>query len=479
MKRLVALAITAALVFSSLGSAQAIEVKASMVWELGFGWEDNTIFTDAKQGAHVDAFRAAQRISPQFNFIASDTLQAVLGFEIGTMYFGNNNEDQSGGGLDADVATATITAAFLEWSPMDKLQLRMGIQPIALPSATFGNPVLDTDVAAVVANYAFTDAFGVTVFWARPFDREYAGDAQANGKNSLDEMDVFGLTLPITMDAFTLTPWAMYARTGNDSDYWNYRYGGEYGDPDGNDFRYKGASNMWWVGAAFELSAFDPFSIKLDAMYGKSSSSRSAPEYAGWLVAGLFELKTESAFGTPGLLGWYASGDDRNDTSKNQGNGDFGRMPIISGEGAGFAPLAFGYAGSAGCMGDSLISSSGVGSWGLGVQLDGMSFVDKLSHTLRLAYIQGTNNKRSVDSTGFASPLDRLGYKATMGESVYLTEKDHAIEFDFLTEYKVHENLTIFLEANYIYLDLDKKVWGDAHKSTDAWKAQVLFEYSF
>ena len=479
MKRLVALAIVAVFVFGSLGSAQAVDVKASITWELGFGWEDNTTFTDAKQGGHVDTFRAAQRISPQFHFISSETLQAVLAFEIGTMYFGNSIEDQSGGGIDADIATATVTAAFLEWSPMDKLQIRMGIQPVALPSAAFGNPVLDTDIAGVVANYAFTENIGVTAFWLRPFDRDFAGNSQTEGKNSHDEVDVFGFTVPLTFEQFSLTPWAMYARTGNDSDFWNYRYGGEYEDPAGNDFRYKGSSNMWWVGAAFELSALDPFSVKLDAMYGKSSSSRSAPEYSGWLVAGLFEYKTESALGSPGLLAWYASGDDKNDDAKNGGNGDFGRMPVISGDAAGFAPLAYGFGGSAGCMGDTLLSNSGVGTWGLGVQLDGMSFVDKLSHTLRLAYIQGTNNKRSVDSTGFASPLDRLGYKATMGESVYLTEKDHAIEFDFLTEYKVHENLTIFLEANYIYLDLDKKVWGDAHKSTDAWKAQVLFEYSF
>ena len=467
MKRLVALMIAAAFIFGSLGSAQALEVKASMTWELGFGWEDNTMFTDAKQGAHEDSFRAAQRIRAQFNFISSETLQAVLELEVGTMYFGSNEGD-SGGMLDADTATATIRRAFLDWSPADKLQLRMGMQGMALPAAAFGNPVLDSDVAGIVAHYAFTDTVGVTAFWARPFDRTYYDDAQDDGKNDLDEMDLLGVTLPMTFEGASLTPWAMYGRNGNASEYWEYA---------GHDGGYKGSSNLWWVGAAFELDAFDPFTVKLDAMYGKSSSSKDAPEYAGWLVAGLFEFNTESAFGTPGLLAWYASGDDKGDGAKNGGEGDFGRMPVISADRGGFGPVAYGFAGSAGCMADSLISSSGVGTWGIGAQLDGMSFVDKLSHTLRIAYIEGTNDKREGDSS--LNPVDRRDHRATMGNGLYLTEKDYAIEFDFLTSYEVHENLTIFLEANYIYLDLDKKVWGNAHKSTDAWKAQLLFEYSF
>ena len=479
MKRLVALAIVAAFVFGSLGSAQAVDVKAAMTWELGFGWEDNTTFTDAKQGGHVDAFRAVQIISPQFTFISSETLQAVLAFEIGTTYFGNNVEDQSGGGIDADIATPTITAAFLDWSPAEKLQLRMGVQPVGLPSAAFGNPVLDTDVAGIVANYAFTENVGVTAFWLRPFDRYFSTDDQTGGQNSKDEMDMFGFTVPLTFEGVSLTPWAMYARNGNDSDYWNFRYGGEYGDP-GNDFRYEGSSNLWWVGAALELSLLDPISIKIDAMYGASSSTKSAPEYAGWLVAGLFEYKTESAFGTPGLLAWYASGDGKNDEAKNGGNGDFGRMPIVGTSACGFAPLSYGFSRPDDSMSEGLISSSGVGTWGIGLQLDGMTFVDKLSHALRLAYIQGTNDKRSVDASGFTNSIDRVEYhKLTMGEGVYLTEKDHAIEFDFVTSYEVHDNLTIFLEANYIYLDLDKKVWGDAYKTTDAWRAFVKFQYEF
>jgi hypothetical protein len=474
MKRLVALVFAVAFVLGSLAPAQALEVKTSMSWELGMGWADNTNFLDAKQGAHDDAFGAMQLIRPQFNFIASETLEAVLEFEY-YMMWGSNEEENGGGALDADQGTFWIRRAYLDWSAVDNLQLRMGMQGVALPSAAFGNPILDTDVAGVVASYKFTDSMALTGFWLRPFDRDY-GAGQVNGKNSPDEMDMFGLVLPLTFDAFSLTPWAVYARNGNDSEYWNYRY-------DDNAQYFKGSSNLWWIGAAFELNALDPFAIKLDAMYGGSKSSEDAPEYAGWLAAGLFEFKTESAWGNPGLIAWYASGDDSGDYKDNGGNGSFGRMPVVSTDRAGFAPAAYGFPGSAGCMQDGLLSSSGVGTWGLGLQLDGMSFVDKLSHTLRAVYLRGTNDKDmirndpSVNRNG--SRLDLPGYYGAMGEGIYLTKGDYALEFDFLTSYEVNENLTLFLEANYINLKLDSGVWGKMADTTDAWKAQLLFQYSF
>ena len=485
MKRLVALVFAAAFVFGTLAQAQAIEIKASMTWELGMGWADNTRFTDAKQGAHDDAFGAMQRIRPQFNFIASETLEAVLEFESYMMW---GSKEEGGGQLDADQGTFWIRRAYLDWSPADKFKIRMGMQGVALPSATFGSPILDTDVAGAVASYTFTDNIALTGFWLRPFDREYYGTDQQDGKNSLDEMDMFGLVLPVTLDGFSITPWAVYARTGNDSDYWNHRNDVDY-DPSGvDDFRYKGTSNMWWAGLAFEMDVLNPFVLKLDAMYGASKSSENeAPEYSGWLVSGLFEFKTDSPWGNPGLIAWYASGDDADDYKDNKGNGSFGRMPVVSTDRAGFAPTAYGFAGSAGCMQDSLISNSGVGTWGLGLQLDGMSFVDKLSHTIRVAYIRGTNDKDMIrknpdfqDYRHYGSPADRLdiGY-GIMGDAVYMTKGDHAWEVDFLTSWEATDNLTIFMEANYINLDLDSGTWGKMHKTTDAWKAQLLFEYAF
>lgn len=477
MKRLVAFAIAAAFVFGSLGSAQAIEVKASMTWEFGFGWADNLSFSDARQGGHNDAFTAQQRVRPQFTFIASDTLEAVLELEIGTTTWGSN-DDNSGGMIDTDSATTTIRRAYLDWSPYENFRLRMGVQGVALPSAAFGSPILDTDVAGVVASYRFNDTIGLTAFWLRPFDGGWDTDNQTDGKNSNDEMDVFGFSLPLSGERFSVTPWAMYARLGNNADYWAYRAGEDDAtNLFGTGLSPKGTSDMWWVGTAIELNVLDPFSIKLDGMYGTSrTSGDNAPEFSGWLVAGLFEYNTGSWWGNPGLIGWYASGDDADDY-KDGDFGSYGRMPVISTDRAGFAPAAYGFSGSAGCMQDSLVSSSGVGTWGLGLQLDGMSFMDDLSHTFRVVYFRGTNDEDMVRNN---PNIDRLGSPYNiMGDAVYMTKKDYAWEADFLTSYEVNENLTIFVEANYIWMNLDDNVWGRNSRTTDAWKAQLLFEYSF
>ncbi|MDR3073655.1 MAG: outer membrane homotrimeric porin [Deltaproteobacteria bacterium] len=480
MKRLVALLPAAILFFSSFSSARAIDVKASGTWEIGIGWADNLNFSDAKQGEHTDMFSAAQRIRPQFEFISSDDLKAVLGMQI----FFTWGSPEDGGRLDADEATARIRYAYLDWSPIPKAALRMGMQGVALPGAAFGNPVLDTSVAGVVGSYTFTEKVGLTAFWLRPFDQSYS-DGQDAGRNVLDDMDIFGFSLPITGEGFSVTPWAMYARTGNASGYWEYR--AEYNGNESlgeffDEYGIKGSSNLWWVGAALELDLMSPFALKLDAMYGAAKGG-NAPEFSGYLFAGLLEYASEQWWGKPGLIAWYGSGDDADAYKKgNTNNGDrmgsYGRMPIISADNAGFAPAGFGFSGSMGCMQDGLLSQSGVGTWGLGLQLDGVSFMDKLSHTLRAVYVRGSNDADMIRKSGRGGRLGRDF--AMMGEGVYLTERDYAVEFDFVSAYEVHENLTLFLETNYVILDLDSDVWsGGDSRTTNAWKVQALFEYRF
>ncbi|CAK7009240.1 MAG: hypothetical protein DELT_00376 [Desulfovibrio sp.] len=469
MKRLVTLAFAAAMTLSLSAPAKALDVKVSGTWELGMGWADNIGFTDAKQGQHTDAFTAKQRIRPQFEFIADETLRAVLALE-SEIRWGAVDE---GGGLDADQGTFVVRRAYLDWSPVDKLSLRMGMQGIALPSATFGSPILDTNAAGVIASYQFTDNVALTAFWVRAFDKEYYGDDQTDGKNLRDELDLFGMVLPITGEGFSVTPWVMYARNGGDSAYWNYRADDD--DYVNDNGPWKGNTNLWFAGAAFELNILDPFSFKLDAMYGAAKGD-DAPEYAGWLVSALFEYKSGAAWGNPGLIGWYASGDD-DDDYKDGDYGKYGRMPIISNDEAGFAPAGFGFPGSMGCMDDGLITNSGVGTWGVGLQLDEISFMDKLSHTLRAVYVRGTNDADIIKKSG--ASRDDVPF-AIMGESVYLTDKDWAFEVDFVSAYEFSENLTIYLETNWVKLDLDSNTWGSKDsKTTDAWKAQLLFEYSF
>lgn len=477
MKRFSVLLMAAMLVLGSVSAALAIDVQVSGTWDFGGGYAKNAgndaFYTRKHNGSPDDPFSFQQRIRTQFDFIASESLKGVLGFEIGTILWGSNNGNGSvgqgsGGSLDADGVNIETRRAYLNWMvPNTQLNIQMGIQNIALPSAAFGNPILDADVAGVVASYKFNDMVTATGFWARPFDRS-ATDAT---KNLHDEMDVFGVTVPVTLDGYSLTPYAVYSRIGGDSGFTQYRLGEDLKD---TAFDYAGSSNAWWVGGAFEISVLDPISIKLDGMYGqlkgrndsRNGSGDKSPEYKGWHVSGMVEYKTQSMWGTPGALGWYASGDKSDDWK----DGKYSRMPIIGNDNNGFVPTAFGFPGSNGPLNDSVISNSGVGTWGAGLQLADMSFVEKLSHTVRVAYISGTNHK------GMAAHIGRSG---AMGDNVYLTKADNAIEVDFFSKYALYENLDVYLETAYIYMDRDKNSWGDDHSTSPAWKAQVLFQYSF
>ena len=479
MKRLITLLCAAAIVLGAQGTAQAIEVKASGTWEMGMGWADNPRFTDAENGTYHDPFYAAQRVRPQFDFIAEETLRAVLAFEIGTVIWGESSDDSPGGAIDSDGKSVKVRRMYIDWSPVENLQLRMGVQGVALPSAALGNPILDSDIAGIVASYAFNDNVGLTAFWLRPFD---GGWNKTETKNQLDEMDMFGLTLPVSGEGFSVTPWAMYARNGNNSDFWTYRWEmtGDGDVPDEVE-GFKGSTNLWWAGAAVEIDLLDPISFKFDAMYGAAKGD-DAPEFSGFLLSTLVEYNSEAWWGNPGIFGWYASGDS--DDDYEDGNyGKYGRMPIVGADNAGFAPTMYGFPGTAGCLDDSILSSSGVGTLGIGLQLDGISFVDSLSHTLRAAYIRGTNDEdmirnnpnvdREAGSTGFGYPYNN------MGDHVYLTKKDAAWEVDVVSTWEATDNLTFFLELGWLKLDLDDDVWDKRSDTEDAWKAQIMLEFSY
>lgn len=481
MKRLFALAVAMVFTFGAFSPAAAVEVRVSGMWEIGIGWAANTNFTKTGQGDHIDPFGAAQQIRPLFEFVASETLRGVLEFQIGPSIWGSN-EDGSGAALDADQSDViAVRRSYLDWNPIENLNLRFGVQGVALPSATFGSPILETEVAGIVANYRFNDTVSLTGFWLRPFDNGWSTEDE--GANRNDEMDIFGFSLPVKVEGFSITPWAMYARNGNASNYWGY-----LADYNGNDYmaerfeenHIKGSSNLWWAGAAVELDMFDPVSVKFDGMYGSSTSSGDrgqAPEYSGFLLAALVEYNSEAWWGTPGILGWYASGDGSNDLK----NENYGRMPILSTDRAGFAPTSYGFAGSMGCMQDVLLSSSGVGTWGIGVQLDGISFLDAVSHTLRVTYIGGTNDPNMIKQSRKRGIDERLGTQLSMmGDTAYLTRDDYALEFNLVSTWEATENFTLYLETHYINLELDSGTWGSANaKTTDAWKVQLLFEYAF
>ncbi|WCB47455.1 outer membrane homotrimeric porin [Nitratidesulfovibrio vulgaris] len=473
MKRIVTLLLAAGLVFGAFGGAQAADIKAKGQWDFNFEFLNNTDFQSKEHGGQGgDTFAGKQRLRTQIDIVASESLSGTVYFEMGETIWGKED-----GALGADGKSVKVKRSYIDWIvPNTDLKVRMGIQGLALPGFVAGSPVLDDDVAAVTMSYAFNDMVAATAFWARPYDT--GGDQDSfdtnTGKNAFDEMDLFGLIVPVTLDGMKIQPWAMYSSIGKDvnggaANYnqtsWGQAAGGML--PVGK-VSFDKDTTAWWGGLSYELSMFDPIRFKMDGIYGSVQADDEAWERSGWLVIGSLDYKMSMM--TPGLFAWYGSGDD------DDANNGSERMPYIMPD---FGPTSFGFdKPGAPIATDSLLSVSGAGTWGVGLQLADISFIENLKHTLRVAYIKGTNDAEMA-KTGGADLVLKNGYgTAKAYNGLYLTDEDSAWEVNFDHTYNIYENLALIVEMGYIKLDVDEDTWGN-NEYDDAMKLGFNLKYSF
>jgi hypothetical protein len=407
----------------------------------------------------------------------------------------------------------------------------MGIQGLNFPSFTFGSAIpFDDDAAGVVLSYKFNDNVGLTALWARPWNDNFAGynytrpdgNVKTVNSNYLDNVDAFALVLPLTFDGVKVTPWGVYAAVGpnafqsggntwNDGRWVGNNFGNIAGNararvaegmvPVGGSLHKDGTNaskklhsygNAWWLGLTGEVTAFDPFRIAWDVNYGSINYDDSRLHRAGWLAALLFEYKLDWA--VPGLYGWYASGDDSNPANGSE------RMPVLDYNGNNqFSNFAFNGNPYIPNEREAVLSNTMTGTWGLGVRLKNMSFVEDLKHTLRLTYIGGTNSPTmakyisgrkalqmaDINPDGFYGPGANSGIAGA--GPLYMTTGDSALEIGLNTTYQMYENFQIYLDANYLatWLDKSKSVWGHtlmngrSDQVRDPWNVNLSFVYSF
>ena len=243
--------------------------------------------------------------------------------------------------------------------------------------------------------------------------------------------------------------------------------------------------NAVWAGLTGEVTAFDPFRFAWDFNYGSVSYADSRANRAGWLGSLLAEYKLDWA--TPGLYGWYASGDDGNPSNGSE------RLPSLSTSSTdnGFSDFAF--SGGKGLSRESLVSYDMSGTWGIGVRLKDMSFIENLKHTLRLNVFGGTNStsmtRYLANHNAAYTTFTTAGPNAGIAGSgpLYMTTNDTAMEIGMSNEYKMYDNFSVFLDASYISLWLDKSrsVWGNSRmngrsdQERDPWNVDLRFVYSF
>ena len=512
MKRITTLLLAVAFTLGSVCAAQAdgIDIKVKGQWDFAFGWVNNRHFKDNANSSNPsrrrsginngqvrdnDNFEARQRVRVQINFITSEYLQGLLHFEIGDLDWGRTTGGtaraarHTGGGLDADGVNIETKRAFIDWMiPNTPVSVRMGIQGLKLPSTRMGSPVFDTDVAGIVVSSPITDWMSITGFWIRPFDA-YANDGW--DESFSDEVDAFGLIVPLDFNGFKFSPWFIYGFVGANSGIYDYLYTGSFNN---TVTAQNSRTHVWWAGMTFDMTFFDPLKLSVEGIYGRLSQADltgfgGLEKYGqatsvnqgtqGWYIGATLDYKL--SWGTPGIFGWYASGDDAN----SDHSGKMGRLPVLGTDGgSSFKPTSFGthgYYGIGNGNNSVLVTGTGTGTWGVGIQLADVSFIEDLSHTLRFAYYRGTNDSDLVRKGG-----DFFGYN---GDSLYLTNDDSVFEVNFDHKYKIYENLTAVLELGYLHLSSDKSTWRrynnsygrhkDMEETDDAWKAEINFRYEF
>ncbi|MBO4300249.1 MAG: outer membrane homotrimeric porin [Desulfovibrio sp.] len=493
-------------------TASAVDFKIKGVWINMFEYGDGGNFIKKDRNGNQqqgwgrwgeDQFEAKNRVRLQLNAVASENLSGTVYFEIGAITWGRANK---GGALGADGTNIVkIKHSYLDWTLSNtSIHTRMGLQRIFLPDyVTEASQVFDADGAGVSVSVPFNDIISLSAFWALPFNDNWDGGNDANRVNYLDYADLFGVTLPLSFDGFRLTPWAMLGAFGHNAfrdgagTYYSRNRGGSYGlslaptayAVDGKENTYSYTTAIW-AGLTGEFTAADPFRLAWSFNYGSVDTGEEVLNRRGWYAALLAEYKFD--WGTPGVYGWYSSGDDDDPTNGSE------RLPNIEGNNESTSGLTNIATMGTWTLGrDGVIGTTLAGTWGLGLRVRDFSFIDKLTHTLHVNYYQGTNSSdmaryvKGAPSRYNITRPDRQDFTSNDFFGLYLTDQDKAFEVGLKSQYQIYENLKLLVEANYIalWLDNSSSVWGGftddtgayrhANSTEDLWNVNVSFIYKF
>lgn len=534
MKKIIALALVAAFIFSGALSASATEIKAKGEFQFTFGYTANPdLYDNGWDQQSEDGFYASQRTRVQVDFVASEMLRGVLYFEIGTIQWGRSTGPGGGdgGALGADGVNVATKRAYIDFMvPDTDLMFRVGIQGLALPQYIATNPILDDDVAGVAAVLPINDMFGVTAFWARLYDQDANGVLRKNSPEA-DEMDAWGLILGITGDGWELSPYAMFASVGRNVIAGDPAFSGRVagsapasilspaallgqqayvagatanylGTP--FDYYYDGIIRddsyypAWWVGLGGQIDMFDPLVIMFDAAYGSVEASNSIADRAGWYASAEIDYKLD--FATLGFMAFYGSGEDGDWSNGSE------QLPVVSSGGWGIT--TFGFDGSTLDNAGNAFSNDPAGKWGLEFLVKDLTFIEDLTSQIRVLFMKGTNDPASRYVVGFPQLTNAIfGYKgnaaaaanltamyAAVGypwafqgnmnfpgagvPNIQLTTEDTYWEVNFDHQYMIYENLAAILELGMFDVDYGNDTWVHNDTST-AWKAVFGLKYKF
>ncbi|MFZ5811880.1 MAG: outer membrane homotrimeric porin, partial [Thermodesulfobacteriota bacterium] len=408
-----------------------------------------------------------------------------------------------------------------------------------------GGLVFDSEAAALVITAPLIpDTLGLLVGYSRFYDN---GQWDTSTDQVGDELDLFFLALPITLDGFSITPWTAIGVGGRSASYdttvaANLTSAGSNGlwgtwaasEMYNNLSVYNSAvaaglvpaaaqaaytqsfaqaaqainkkslwennqNVYWWAGGAIEVDALDPIKFYADVIYGQGAmNDRSSSARRGWFIDAAIEYTGWDVL-TPSVFGWWSTGEDGSWTNGSE------RMPYtVTSWNAG---TSFLFDGGQDLGADSNMYMNPVGTWGVGVSLKDISLIEKLTHRITVAYVQGTNASKAIRATtlSYAQILNNATAVALTGATVTpayygvdyyypsysssslfsmgrdLTVEEYVIGVSFDHKYMIYENLAAILETGYAHGSFQKSVWGSrlVNKASDAWRVALGLQYKF
>ena len=442
MKKLTTLVLAAGLVVSAFaGSASAGEFKPVLQFAEEF------TYGDAGTNDQLENFNAVTRIRFGFDYVASEDLSATILFQYGGYHWGTFEPDNDG------EAHLKMRLAYIDWTlPSTDVKVRMGRQAVVAPSYAFGSPVLDSRADAISINGNVNENISLGLAWMRA-DRNLRNDKDVITRYNYgyDTTDALMLNAEFAYDGFKVAPWAVYAHKqhGAESGITQYlNIDGVNADAD-----------LYIIGASAELNMFDPFVFAVDALYNNIKYHNMAPlaedSYDAFYVAAKASYKLSN--GVASLGGWYSTGNDweNNDNGFVVLDGGFSASSVLfDGNIVGSDPYT-----------NVLGSDSPFGTWGVIAEYAGFSFLENLSHTARVLYIEGTNEN---------APGKLLAHDIADG----LTEDDSAVEIDFDTTYQIYKNLSATLQLGYVFIDQSNLAAGQEEQD-DIFRSALTFVYKF
>ncbi|MEL7641155.1 MAG: outer membrane homotrimeric porin [Solidesulfovibrio sp.] len=492
MKRLGCLALAAGMVLGALGAAQAAtEVKMTGDARVYGNFFENRNYTGwNKTGTKTeDTFEIWERFRLRTDFVANEAVKFRLGVKV---------EDTWGHGTltaaNPDAATSLqVDLAYLQFKVPNctDIEVTAGLQDVNLPQSGlfYNSPVWSDKMAALTIKAPLIDkTLGVLAGFGRLIDTNRTFDTTTTQKG--DELDAYFLALPVTVEGFKATPWAMFSMAGRNADY-SYKDTtdvAEWGNSFANtlvsaasakNLTTAGQVGYWknnqnpyiWAGGAFEVSALDPVKFYADVIYGSGAwTDHKAAKREGWMIDFGAEYTGIDAV-TPQVFAFWSTGEDKSTRNGSE------RMPYMrSSWGPGNSFL---FDNSQELGKGSNMYTDPVGNYGLGASLNNISFIENLTNRLTFVYVRGNNSPRALRD----SQLYLNSAYMTMGHD--LTTNEYVMGLNFDTKYMIYENLAAVMETGWAHGQFQESVWGHRLVSqseangNNAWKVAFGLTYKF